>query len=362
MTSLAERLVPDELWELFRRVVPPTEVTRPQGGGRRRAGDREVLTAIVFVATSGCSWRQLPPVFGPAWPTVYRRFAQWSKARVWARLHRVILDELGAQGELDWSRCAIDSVTSAPSKGAANGTESDRPRQERIENPPARRQVGPADLRRRLRREHARQPRPAASRAGHTARPWSARTAASPTTQAARRQALRLRPPAAMAPRTWHHTPHRPPRQVKLRTAGPTPVGRRTHHVLARRMPTSPPPLRSQTRTLPSLHRHRHQPDQLPQTHQLKRRLSRLFPTPNPSSCGRDRAPAAEEGRCRKALVFPLLLCLCCAVSELRVRLCRHRSRHGTDHRLLELLTATPGFLVRSYSDPKIRDSVSFLP
>ncbi|GHE74669.1 hypothetical protein GCM10018771_65900 [Streptomyces cellulosae] len=103
MTDLVERLVPDELWALFRRVVPPTEVIRPQGGGKRRAGDRECLAAIIFVATSGCTWRQLPPVFGPAWPTVYRRFAQWSQARVWARLHRVVLDELGARGELDWS-------------------------------------------------------------------------------------------------------------------------------------------------------------------------------------------------------------------------------------------------------------------
>ncbi|MER6076603.1 transposase, partial [Streptomyces sp. NPDC001817] len=111
MTDLVERLVPDELWVLFRRVVPPTEVKRPQGGGRRRAGDRECLAAIIFVATSGCTWRQLPPVFGPAWPTVYRRFAQWSRERVWARLHRILLDELGARGKLDWSRCAIDSVS-----------------------------------------------------------------------------------------------------------------------------------------------------------------------------------------------------------------------------------------------------------
>lgn len=54
--------MPDDLWALFRRVVPPTVVIRPQGGGRRRAGDREALAAIIFVATSGCTWRQLPPV------------------------------------------------------------------------------------------------------------------------------------------------------------------------------------------------------------------------------------------------------------------------------------------------------------
>ncbi|WP_436847765.1 IS5 family transposase [Streptomyces avermitilis] len=121
MTDLVERLVADELWVLFRRAVMPTEVKRPQGGGRRRAGDREALAAIVFVATSGCMWRQLPPVFGPCWQTVYRRFAQWSRDRVWGRLHRVILDELGARGDLDWSRCAIDSVSVRATRGPLTG-------------------------------------------------------------------------------------------------------------------------------------------------------------------------------------------------------------------------------------------------
>ncbi|WP_411078375.1 transposase [Streptomyces sp. cmx-10-25] len=90
-------------------MVPETVVIRPQGGGRRRTGDRECLAAIVFVVTSGCTWRQVPPLFGPAWPTVYRRFARWSKDGIWARLHRVVLDELDVQGELDCSRFAIDS-------------------------------------------------------------------------------------------------------------------------------------------------------------------------------------------------------------------------------------------------------------
>ncbi|MBV1949189.1 MULTISPECIES: transposase [unclassified Streptomyces] len=73
ITQLVERLVPDEWWSPFRRVAPPTEALRPQGGGRRRAGERECLAAIIFVATSGCIWRQSPPVFGPAWPNAYRR-------------------------------------------------------------------------------------------------------------------------------------------------------------------------------------------------------------------------------------------------------------------------------------------------
>ena len=106
---MVERLVPDELWALFQRVVPEAP-TRPQGGGRRRHGDRQVPAAIIFVATSGCTRAQLPPVFGPSGATAHRRFTEWTQARVRAKLHRLVLDELGARGELDWSRCAIDSV------------------------------------------------------------------------------------------------------------------------------------------------------------------------------------------------------------------------------------------------------------
>jgi transposase len=114
--AMVGRLVPAGLWELFQRVVPAAPV-RPQGGGRRRYGDREVLAAILFVATTGCTWRQLPPGFGPSGPTAHRRFTEWSRARVWGKLHRLLLDELGARGELDWSRCAIDSVNMRATKG-----------------------------------------------------------------------------------------------------------------------------------------------------------------------------------------------------------------------------------------------------
>ncbi len=64
---MVERLVPDEPWELFQRVVPEAP-TRPQGGGRRRHGDRQVLAAIIFVATSGCTWPKSRPRSSPPVP------------------------------------------------------------------------------------------------------------------------------------------------------------------------------------------------------------------------------------------------------------------------------------------------------
>ena len=33
-------------------------------------------------ATSGCTWNQLPPVFGLSGDTAFRRFTEWTEARV----------------------------------------------------------------------------------------------------------------------------------------------------------------------------------------------------------------------------------------------------------------------------------------
>lgn len=125
--AFVERLAPEDLWALFQRVGPPAP-ERPQGGGHRRRGDREVLAAIIFVAPSGCTWNQLPPDFGLSGVIAFRRFTEWSEVCVWTKLHRLVLDDLGSRGGLDCSRCAIDSVSVRASKGAADQTESDRPR------------------------------------------------------------------------------------------------------------------------------------------------------------------------------------------------------------------------------------------
>ncbi|WP_443059457.1 transposase [Streptomyces sp. NBC_00435] len=97
------------MWDLFKRVVP-RHPERRQGGGRRRYGDREVLAAIVFVTTSGCSWRQLPPSFGPSGPTAHRRFTEWTRARVWTRLRHLIRREEHARDLRRWEHAVIRAL------------------------------------------------------------------------------------------------------------------------------------------------------------------------------------------------------------------------------------------------------------
>ena len=157
--ALVERLAPEDLWELFQQVVPPAPV-RPQGGGHRRRGDREVLAAIIFVATSGCTWNQLPSGFGLSGVTAFRRFTEWTEARVWAKLHRLVLDELGSRG--GWTGRGARSTLSASG--------------ERVENPPDRRSPGPAPVDRHLCRESPRQPGPDPAGPRHPAHPFTSRS------------------------------------------------------------------------------------------------------------------------------------------------------------------------------------------
>lgn len=62
----------DEEWGLLEPLFPPS-----RHGGRPRSTDmREVLNAILYVATSGCQWRMLPKDFPPL-STVQRYFYAW---------------------------------------------------------------------------------------------------------------------------------------------------------------------------------------------------------------------------------------------------------------------------------------------
>jgi len=115
--ELARRLVPDRLWELTEPLLP-SFTPRSQGGGSPPLDDRAVFTAVVYVLTGGCAWRQLPAVFGVSPATAHRRFAAWTKAGLWRRLRRAVLDAWEPGGERAWA-LAIIAAASARAPGPA---------------------------------------------------------------------------------------------------------------------------------------------------------------------------------------------------------------------------------------------------
>ena len=78
-----------------------------------------MFTAIVFVLTSGCAWRHVPPSFGVSPATAHRRFQEWTRAGLWRALHRAVLDELGSKGEVDWSRAVVDAAAVRAKRGVS---------------------------------------------------------------------------------------------------------------------------------------------------------------------------------------------------------------------------------------------------
>ena len=103
-------LVPEELWEEIRVLIPP-EPPKPKGG-RPRVPDRECLTGIVYVLRTGMAWNMVPVELGcGSGVTCWRRFKEWSAEGIWEEVKERILNALGRSGQIDWSRAVIDSAS-----------------------------------------------------------------------------------------------------------------------------------------------------------------------------------------------------------------------------------------------------------
>ena len=114
---MSKPLLPDDLWTRIEPLLPIVPLN-PQGG-RPRVPDRACLTGILFVLKTGIPWESLPMEMGcGSGMTCWRRLRDWQEDGVWDRLHQTLLDELGAAGQIDWSRASVDSA-SIPAKGGA---------------------------------------------------------------------------------------------------------------------------------------------------------------------------------------------------------------------------------------------------
>ena len=110
-------LVPDALWEAIEPLLPD-EPPKPKGG-RPRVPDRAALAGIVFVLRTGCPWCLLPKELGcGGGTTCWRRLRDWQQAGVWERLHERLLNWLGDEAAIDWSRASVDSLSVRAKRGA----------------------------------------------------------------------------------------------------------------------------------------------------------------------------------------------------------------------------------------------------
>ncbi|MCC3331563.1 IS5 family transposase [Nocardia abscessus] len=100
--------VEDGLWERIEPLLPTVE-RRFRHPGRKRLDDRKALCGILFVLYTGIPWEFLPQELGyGSGMTCWRRLRDWHEARVWQRLHELLLADLNAAGLIDWSRAAVD--------------------------------------------------------------------------------------------------------------------------------------------------------------------------------------------------------------------------------------------------------------
>jgi transposase len=84
----------DREWGLVQPFLP-----MPRRLGRPRSTDlREVVNALLYIATTGCQWRMLPKDFPPC-STVQRYFYEWRALGLWSRInHHLVMEARQLEG------------------------------------------------------------------------------------------------------------------------------------------------------------------------------------------------------------------------------------------------------------------------
>jgi transposase len=104
---MGKLLVPDELWALVEPILPKHPYV--PGVGKPRVPDRICLTGILFVLKTGIPWEDFPHEMGCCGMTLWNRLDEWRRAGVWDQLHRLVLNQLRADEQIDLSRVIVDS-------------------------------------------------------------------------------------------------------------------------------------------------------------------------------------------------------------------------------------------------------------
>jgi transposase len=83
----------DEEWELIKDFLP-SKISDP---GRSAVDNRLFINAVIWIARTGSTWRDLPERYGK-WSNVHKRFMRWSTKGVW----QMIFNSLAVSEDTEW--------------------------------------------------------------------------------------------------------------------------------------------------------------------------------------------------------------------------------------------------------------------
>jgi transposase len=107
---MAKPMLDDKLWPIIEPLLPPPKKRRKRFPGRKPLGNRETLSAILFVLKTGLPWEYLPQELGwGSGMTAWRRLRVWQRRGVWKKIHHVLLIHLQEADQINWSRAIVDS-------------------------------------------------------------------------------------------------------------------------------------------------------------------------------------------------------------------------------------------------------------
>lgn len=114
---MAAELLPETYWEEIEPSLPPV----PRAGtGRPPVDNKRALRGIIFVLRFGVPWQAVPAdAFGVIGSSCWRRFKEWTDARVWPEVHRRLLNRLGLIGSIDFQHAVVDSQSVRALKGGS---------------------------------------------------------------------------------------------------------------------------------------------------------------------------------------------------------------------------------------------------